>query len=49
VPTSYIQIIRKGAHFNFTMGASLRRYATGTSTFNWKGTNWKNIFRWFRW
>jgi len=49
VPTSYIQIIRKGAHLNFAMGASLHRYATGWSTFSWKCTNWKNRFRWLRW
>jgi len=29
VPTSNLQIIRKGAHLNFAMGATLHRYASG--------------------
>jgi len=32
VPTSNLQIIRKGAHLNFAMGATLLRYATGVQT-----------------
>jgi len=34
VPISNIEIIRKGAHLNFAMGATLHRYATDDEVVN---------------